>query len=243
MLASYLARTIKVFALALWVVLGVIVGQTLAGIILVVLPWSLSSSVEATIAAALGYTLAILITVGVPLIFHQRKLNFEQLGIQRLVSWSDIGLGALAVVPYFMLASAVLWFGTDIMKLINPEVGQQISFTNLIGQAEYVLAFVTLVILAPIAEELLFRGYFQGIAAAKVGKVLSVLVVAAVFGLLHLPGVTADGVVWQWGAAADTFSLGIIVGVLRLLTGSIWAGVILHALKNGIAYYFLFIAP
>jgi len=30
---------------------------------------------------------------------------------------------------------------------------------------------------------------------------------------------------------------------LREVTGSIWAGTLLHMLKNGIAFYFLFVNP
>ena len=214
----------------------------LAGVLIVSLPLALTSTVVTTVSAALGYILAIAITVGLPLLIRKKKLDLKLLGFDRLPSWTDIGLGILALLPYLLLASAVIWLGTDVLKLINPEVGQQVSFKNLHNRGEYVLAFLTLVVIAPFAEELLFRGYFQGTVVKKAGRVAGVIVVATIFGLFHLPGFTDNGVVWQWGAAADTFSLGIIVGMLRLLTGSIWAGMILHALKNGVAYYFLFIA-
>jgi len=243
MLASYSARTIKVLGLCVWVIIGVTLGQTVAELLLVSLRGALSSTVEATFVAALGYVLAIALTVGLPLIINKKRPDPKLLGINRLLSWSDIGLGILSVLPYFLLASALLWLGTDVLRFIDSDVGQQISFNNLFSRTEYILAFLTLVVIAPFAEELLFRGYFQGAVAKKAGKIASVIVVATIFGLFHLPGITAEGVVWQWGAAADTFSLGVVVGVLRLLTGSIWAGVILHSLKNAIAYYFLFIAP
>ena len=242
MLANSLARTLSVLGLSVWVICGVIIGQILASILIVSLPFALHGTVEATASAALGYLFALSIVVALPLIIRKHKADFTQLGLYRLPSWSDIGLGLLSVLPYFLLASSLLWLGTDILHIINPEVGQQISFSNLHSRGEYILAFFTLVVIAPFAEEFLFRGYFQGAVMKRAGKIAGILVVAAVFGLFHLPGFTEQGVVWQWGAAADTFSLGIIAGMLRLLTGSIWAGMILHALKNGIAYYFLFIA-
>ena len=242
MLANSFTRTIKVLGLSLWVIFGVTLGQVIASILIVALPIQFNATVEATVSAALGYVFAIAITVGLPLLIRKNRPGSTLLGINRLPSWSDIGLGILALLPYLLLASAVLWLGTDVFTLIDTKVGQQISFTNLYSRSEYILAFLTLVVIAPLAEEFLFRGYFQGAVTKKAGKILGVIVVAVVFGLFHLPGFTAHGVVWQWAAAADTFSLGIIVGVLRLLTGGIWAGVILHALKNGIAYYFLFIA-
>jgi membrane protease YdiL (CAAX protease family) len=47
----------------------------------------------------------------------------------------------------------------------------------------------------------------------------------------------------QWNVAADTFALSLVLCTLRQITGNIWAGVLLHMIKNGIAYYFLFINP
>jgi membrane protease YdiL (CAAX protease family) len=75
----------------------------------------------------------------------------------------------------------------------------------------------------------------------RINKFVAVGLTAIAFGSLHLLGFTDNGVVLQWAAAADTFSLGLVLGSLRLITGSIWAGVLLHALKNSVAYYFLFI--
>src|SRR6478736_5694857 len=99
MLANSLGRTIKVLGLSLWVILGVTLGQTIAGILIVSLPKLVNSTIETTIAAALGYVFAIAITVILPLIIRKKKPNFTLLGIDRLPSWSDIGLGILALLP------------------------------------------------------------------------------------------------------------------------------------------------
>ena len=243
MLASYLGRVFGALGAAAWVIIGVLVGQIIGGLLVISLPLQVNAAVETTLAAALGYSFAILIVIGIPLLIRKKKPDYKLLGLHRLPQWSDIGLGALSILPYFLFASVIVWLGTEVLRFIDPSVGQQVSFTNLYQQIEYVVAFITLVIMAPFAEELLFRGYFQGRATKKLGKFFGVIIVAIVFGLMHLVGVTETGIVLQWGAAADTFSLGIIAGVLRLLTGSIWASVVLHAIKNGIAYYFLFIAP
>lgn len=242
MLVSFLTKTFKLLGLAAWVVIGVVLGQTVAGVIILTSFQTLDATVGSALTAALGYLLAIILIVLVPLKITKKKLNLKLLGFDRLPSWSDIGLGALALLPYILIASVVLWVGTDVLRFIDIEVGQQISFTDLYARYEYVVAFLTLVVLAPVAEELLFRGYMQGTATKVAGKIFGVLVVAVIFGLMHLPGITENGIVWQWGVAVDTFSLGIVAGVLRLIAGSIWPAVVLHAVKNGIAYYFLFVA-
>lgn len=242
MSARLLGNSSYVVGLTIWVVVSLIFGQALASLLVSVLPLS-NESVLTTILAALGYGLGLALAIGVPALKSRHFVSKKTLGFDRLPSWADIGLGILSVLPYYLLSALVLWLGMEVFKVIDPEVGQQVPFDNLSLQLEYVVAFITLVILAPLAEELLFRGYFFGRLYERFGKWLAVLVTAVVFGLMHLIGFSDSGIVLQWGAAADTFSMGLVVGVLRLLSGSIWAGVLLHAIKNGIAYYFLFISP
>ena len=208
MLANLSAKIGLSLSLTIWVVISLVVGQIVGQLIVLSLNIQANVAVLTTVAAVLGYTLGIVIAVGGSLAVSPRRMfDKKSWGIDRLPSWSDIGLGVLSVLPYFVLASVVIWIGTDVVRLIDPEVGQQ-----------------------------------QGKATKYIGSAAGIILVAAIFGLMHLIGFTEEGgVVLQWGAAADTFALGLAAGILRLITGSIWAGVILHAIKNGIAYYFLFI--
>ena len=93
------------------------------------------------------------------------------------------------------------------------------------------LAFLTLVVIAPIAEEMLFRGFFYGGLRRSFGIILSSLLVSVVFGALHM----------QWNVGVNVFALSLVLCGLRELTGGIWAGVVLHMVKNAIAFYGLFI--
>ncbi|MBC7512106.1 CPBP family intramembrane metalloprotease [Candidatus Saccharibacteria bacterium] len=230
-------------ALSLWLVASFIIGQSLASLIIFHLPINANETVVTTILAALGYVLALLFAIIGPALLNRRITPRSVLGIDRLPSWSDIGLGITALLPYFVLSAVILYLGMEVFTIIDPDVGQDIPFKNLNLRIEYLVAFVTLVIMAPLAEELLFRGYYLGKLGKKIGRWLAVFVSALLFGFMHLIAPTESGIVLQWGAAADTFALGVTVGILRALTKSIWAGVILHAIKNGIAYYFLFINP
>ncbi len=243
MASSSIKTVVYGFGLIIWTVFSLIVGQLIAGIILVSLPVVINQNVETTIGAALGYLIGLVIAILLLPAIKRRKPKLAVLGASRLPSWSDIGLGILSVVPYFLLTALLIWIGVSLLKVIDPTVGQQIAFTQVSTRIDYVVTFITLVVLAPAAEELLFRGYLLGRLSGKWHKWVAVIVTALVFGMLHAPGFTQTGVVWQWGAVADTFALGIIAGSLRMLTGSIWAGVILHAIKNMIAFYFLFVSP
>lgn len=240
---SSIKKSLSWVGLTLWAVISLIVGQTIAGVILLNITLSTNQNIQTTIGAALGYGIALMIAIGLKPLITQKKPDVKVLGINRLPSWFDIGLGVLSVLPYYLLAGVAVWFGTSVLHVIDPSVGQEIAFTNVYNRIDYAVAFVTFVVFAPLAEELLFRGYLLGNLSEKGSSWLAVVVTALVFGSLHAPGFTESGIVWQWGAAADTFALAIAAGCLRLLTKSIWAGVVLHALKNAIAFYFLFVFP
>jgi membrane protease YdiL (CAAX protease family) len=241
---SFSKITLYAAGLTLWVVTAFVVGQTLAALIMSGIGQGLNDSVEMTIMAALGYILALGITLGVPVALFRIKVSKAVLGISRLPSWTDIGLSILAVLPYYIVSGMLVYVGIEVLQVIDPEVGQDIPFKNLSVRIEYIVAFITLVVMAPLAEELMFRGYFLGRLQEKTGKWAAVLVTAVLFGLMHVIGVSeGGGVVLQWGAAVDTFAMGLIAGGLRVVSGSIWAGVLLHSIKNGIAFYFLFINP
>lgn len=241
--SSYSKKLLYGVCLTIWVVFSLLVGQTVAGLILYSLTVSSNLVAQTAVEAALGYVFALLIAIGGLALVRKKQIDKSAIGLGRLPSWSDIGLGILSVLPYYLLAAAVVWVGVSVLQVIDPTVGQEIAFKNVSTRLDYMLVFITFVVVAPFAEELLFRGYFLGKLSDYWGKWLAVIATAIIFGLLHLPGFTEDGVVWQWGAAADTFTMGLVAGILRQLSGSIWAGVLLHSIKNAVAFYFLFINP
>jgi membrane protease YdiL (CAAX protease family) len=243
MSARLLGRFAYVVGLTLWVIASFVVGQSLAVLALEVLPNGINTSVLTTILAALGYLFALGLALGIPALIAKKFASKETLGIQRLPSWKDIGVALFSIVPYYVISAIILYLGMEVFTVIDPEVGQAVPFKDLTLRIEYLVAFITLVVIAPLAEELLFRGYFLGRLGEKLGKWVAVLVTALVFGAMHLLGPTETGIVLQWGAAADTFAMGLVVGILRVLTGSIWAGVLLHSIKNTVAFYFLFVNP
>lgn len=195
-----------------------------------------------TVYAAAVYVLSIVIVIGVPYLVRRRKTTRKELGIPDTPSWMDLLLPIPAYIVYIISSAILIALLMNILPGIDLQQAQQLPFTqSMLGsQWHYILAFLTLVVFAPVAEELLFRGYLYG-KLAKVGPVwLAVIVSSLVFGAAHL---WAGGSDLQWLVAIDTLALGIILCLLRVFTGAIWAGILVHALKNGIAYYLLFINP
>ncbi len=139
-----------------------------------------------------------------------------------------------ALWPLYMLATSVVAVLSQyLLPWVDQNQMQEVGFQDINQPWEYVMAFFGLVILPPLAEELMFRGYLLGRLREKLKPWTAAIFVSIVFGLIH----------GQWNVGIDVFVLSLFLCYLRERTGSIWAGVVLHALKNGIAYFFLFIGP
>jgi hypothetical protein len=239
-------RWIMLAALPVWVALGFV----LANVIIVVLFWLcnilgldltalVNSAVLQTITACLVYFLTFVIVVGVPYLVRQQVIDLKLIGLQRLPLWSDIGLAPLGFIVYALLSALLTYLATQLFPHLPLDQAQDVGFKALGRQYEYTLAFITLVALAPLAEESLFRGYLFGKLQTYVPMIPALIVTSLLFGVAHLPG--GDHI--QWSVALDTFALSIVLCLLRVITGSIWAGVLLHMTKNAIAFYLVFVNP
>lgn len=250
MSASLSVKGLHVSGLTLWVLTVFIGAQLLAAWSLVGLAYlwptlaGLNLAVLTTVSAALSYVLAITVIFTVQRLRGLGREGWALFGLKRSLSWSDIGIGLLSLLPYYLITFAVVSILSGAFDFVDPTQAQDLPYQNLVQRYEYIVAFVALVVLAPIAEELLFRGYFLGKMSESINRWLAVFITALIFGLLHLPGaVTGNTITLQWAAAVDTFALGLVLGTLRLWTGSVWAGILLHMLKNAIAYFILFVYP
>jgi membrane protease YdiL (CAAX protease family) len=228
-----------IIVLPLWVLIGFGISQVLLlGLVRVLVAAHvplglLNPAVLNTAAAALVYVLSIAIVIGVPWWLKKYRTTKEDVGLTRLPSWMDILLAPAGFAVYFLCSALLVYAIGALFPGFNINEAQNTGFSGISRSYEYMLAFATLVVIAPIAEEALFRGYLYG----KLRKIIPVWVaiplVSAIFGFVH----------GQWNVAIDVFALSVILCILREITGSIWAGILLHMLKNGLAFYLLFINP
>lgn len=222
-----------------WVFGGFLVSQLLViGLIQLLRVFGLSlDSVNQTIIntlfSILIYTITLIIVIGLPWMVTKYKTSKQDLGITRLPSWTDIWLAPTGLIIYFILSALLILAATHLVPWFNVEQLQDTGFDKLSQRFEYILAFATLVVVAPLAEEVLFRGYLYGKLRKSVPVWVAILATSLLFGLIH----------GAWNVAIDTFALSIVLCLLREITGNIWASVLLHMAKNGIAFYILFINP
>lgn len=226
-------------ALIVWVIVGFVLASLivlLGAEVLMLLGVPLGTLNESVLNAAtagLVYTLSAALVIGLPQVLRRLRTNRAELGLTRLPSWQDIALAPAAFVVYMVATTIVTGIISQVVPGFDINEAQDIGFANLTLRYEYILAFLTLVVLAPIAEELLFRGYLYGKLRRWVSIWLAAVMTSVVFGIVH----------GQWNVGVDVFVLSLVMCGLREMTGSIWAGILLHMLKNGLAFYLLFINP
>lgn len=194
---------------------------------------TLKTPLAATIFSALVYTLSFLFLL---LIFKHLKplrapVTRNELGLNNLVTFSDIGL-ALAGFFGYLAFSAILTALFSVFPWFNLTENQPLLYSTLISPLNKVFAAIALVVFGPILEEVIYRGLIYGKLRKKHSLITSILTVSILFGLLH----------GQWNVGVDVFALSVIACLMRETTGTIYAGIILHVLKNTIAFYFLFMA-
>jgi membrane protease YdiL (CAAX protease family) len=108
----------------------------------------------------------------------------------------------------------------DFMSGYNSEVG------SLIKGDVSVLTLLSVALIAPIAEELLFRGLTQKYAERAIGALPAIFFQAALFGIYHMNIV--QGIY--------AFIFGIIFGFIARKTKSVFPGIVLHIIFNISAY-------
>ena len=87
------------------------------------------------------------------------------------------------------------------------------------------LFWIAVVVFAPVFEEILFRGFlFEGFRHSRIGVVGTIIVTSLVWAGFHL----------QYGLLdiASIFVLGVLFGIVRHMTGSLWAPMLMHAFHN-----------
>lgn len=95
------------------------------------------------------------------------------------------------------------------------------------GEALKVAWLLSAIIVAPITEEILFRGVLLGTLSRHLGFLPASLISTAAFVAIHLPQLGGYTV-----AIACIALLGFLAAVARRVSASIWGSIVLHASYN-----------
>lgn len=232
-------RWLLIVGLPVWTVGGFFLAQALVMGILYALQFfgvsfsHVNQTILLSVAGAVVYLVTIAIIIGVPWLLKISRTTKKDIGLTRPMSWSDIGFAPLGFIVYLLIAALLVYVVGALLPGIDLKQTQETGYDNVTKYYQYILVLVSLVVIAPIAEEIIFRGYLYGKLRKIVPIWIAMPLVSVIFGLVH----------GQWNVAIDVFCLSLILCTLREITGNIWAGILLHMLKNGIAFYVLFISP
>ncbi len=166
-------------------------------------------------------------------IVKRRGLSLQVIGLGRRPVWADLWRAGLGFVVFYII---LIGAGTMINAL-SPNLNNQqqnLGFSNINGGFENFLAFVALVILPPLGEETLVRGYLYSGLRFFWRFWPAVLFTSLFFGAAHLE--FSNGGPLVWAAAVDTFLLSVVLCFLRERTGALYAGMLVHMLNNLIAF-------
>jgi membrane protease YdiL (CAAX protease family) len=151
----------------------------------------------------------------------------------------DILFALSGLVIYFPAYIGIVTLISSLIPALNVNQTQQIGFQNPGGTLQYVLVFISLVILPPIVEEIIFRGFLYTSLRKKLPIVWAALLTSLIFAAPHLLEGGSGGLLWI--AGIDTFILSLVLVWLRQKTDRLYAGMGLHALKNFVAFASLYL--
>ena len=166
------------------------------------------------------------------------RVRFSTIGVKRFKA-EDVLYAIAGFGVYFIAYAILLQVITRLVPALNVNQQQQIGFQNASGIGQLILTAMSLVILPPIAEEILMRGFLYTSLRKSIPKVAAALVTSVIFASAHLE--FGQGAPLLWVAAIDTFVLSLVLVYLREKTGRLWASMGLHALKNAVAFMSIFI--
>ncbi len=184
-------------------------------------------------------TAEVLVVLGIGWLLRRRGIGLRAIGLSR-PKLRDVWLPVVAFGLYLSLFLILVAILKQLLPGFDIDQKQDIGFQDVTGIGSLMMIFVALVICAPVAEEVLFRGFLFTSLRQRSKFWLATLGTSVLFGAAHLAG-GEPGASLLWIAGIDTMLLSFALCYLRETTGRLWAPILLHAIKNGLAFTLLFI--
>ena len=169
---------------------------------------------------------------------RRRHIRLREIGIDR-PRFTYLAYVLFGTIGYFLMYIIVVSVVAALMPSLNLEQKQEIGFNNPTGTMQLAMVFISLVMLPPIAEEIVFRGFMFSGLRSKLTFVTAALITSVFFAIGHLQIGQDTPILWV--AGIDTFVLSMALCYIREKTGSIWPAIGVHMLKNFVAFLLLYI--
>jgi len=178
-------------------------------------------------AQALAYIVVLLFMYHLVTAQYGRRFN-------EAVRWTAPPAGAWL---YYLAGGVALAFGVGL-------IGRVIPFPQHLPIDKYFqdrtsawLITIFGVSLAPLVEELFFRGFFYPVAARRLGVTIGAVLTALGFALMH-----SSQLANAWGPLLVLFLVGLALTVTRIVTRSVVTGFLMHIGYNATLFTLLYVA-
>lgn len=182
-----------------------------------------------TVYSMLVYIVTAFLVIYIPKrIKNKWKSSRKDLGLAELPTFTDIGIAILGFVATILISGFFLTI-LQAMHLVDGGQAQNVGYSHLSNGFDRAVAFIALVVVTPFFEELIFRGWLYDKLKKRMPIAVAIALVSVLFGALH----------GQWNVGITVGIMSVIMCIERELTGTIYAGIITHMIKNGIAFSLL----
>ena len=168
----------------------------------------------------LGMALWIISRVNDPML----PARFAPLSRKNALIGVAAGLGAVIV-------SSAIEYLSD--RYLHTNLAQDSNTTMVLPHRldQLALGILTVAILAPLTEEVYFRGIVLGWMRRHWGMAWAVALSSLMFGVMHLKWLTPGGT-GGMVATAELVAMGVLLALVAVRTGSLWTSIITHAVNN-----------
>lgn len=190
--------------------------------------------VASTLIEGSGATLGVTVIVGGllswaslagwPLLITRLRGNGPRIDLGLRLTWHELGWGLVTGVLVLILAAILTLISTAIFGTFDSAAGEAAREIVSEGNRLTVVIFALMVMVgAPIAEELAFRGLlFAGLRKRGVRPLLTVVITAIAFALFHFEPMRLGILI----------VIGLVLGVARARSGSLGVSIVAHAVNN-----------
>ena len=150
-------------------------------------------------------------------------------GLREVYPLKGVGVGRLLVVATLIVGTSILLSDVDnlVRSVFPPPEAIVDLFENVLSTERTPIgAFFALVVVAPVTEELLFRGIILRGFLANYGQRTAIVLSALLFAVIHVNP-------WQ---LLPAFAAGLILAWLAVETGSLVPCIFAHAVNNSAGF-------
>jgi hypothetical protein len=163
------------------------------------------------------------VSIGLSLLFARaaRGITVRDYLALHWPGWKVVGKWCLALLLFVVIADSTTWL---VRGRLLPPVMEEVYRT-----AYFVpLLWFAFIVVAPVAEETFFRGFFfKGLAHSRLGPVGAIVLTSIVWAIMHTQ--------YDFFDAAVIFLGGLLLGYARWRSGSLYVPLAMHMTQNLLA--------